>query len=155
MTVPLPIWVLKNGSRVRSTKAESWSVSRGRLAAAPSMISGFLAARIISAARSSAAADATGSSTGWGGMIAGASTTSEAMSSGSSSSTGPGRSSMQTRKASRTIEGMVTAETICRAILVKGRIEATTSTIWNRAWRVDRTPFWPVRMIIGMAPRWA
>ena len=45
------------------------------------------------------------------------------MSSGSSRCTGPGRSSMATRNASRTSVGMVAALTICRAILVSGRIE--------------------------------
>ena len=44
MTAPLPIWVLKNGMPVRRTKSESGSTRRGRLAAAPSMISGRLRA---------------------------------------------------------------------------------------------------------------
>ena len=46
------------------------------------------------------------------------------MSSGSSRWTGPGRSSVATRKASRTMEGIASAETICRVILVIGRIAA-------------------------------
>ena len=79
---------------------------RGRLAAAPSMISGFLAARIISAARSSAAGCATGMSTGCGGTSGTGSTSSPATSSGSSRCTGPGRSSMATRNASRTMAGI-------------------------------------------------
>ena len=48
--------------------------------------------------------------------------------------------------------GMVAGLTICRAILVSGRIVETMSTIWNRACRLDRMPFCPVSMIIGMAP---
>ena len=77
------------------------------------------------------------------------------MSSGSSSKTGPGRSSIATRKASRTRRGMEAPLTICRAILVIGRMTEMVSTIWNRAWRLNRMPFCPVSMIIGMAPRWA
>jgi hypothetical protein len=34
-------------------------------------------------------------------------------------------------------------------------MEAITSTIWKRAWRAVMIGFWPVIMIIGMAPRWA
>ncbi len=41
------------------------------------------------------------------------------------------------------------------AILVIGFMELITSTIWNLACRDDRMPFWPVMMIIGIAPRWA
>ncbi len=66
-------------------------------------------------------------------MIAGASTTSEATSSGSSRCTGPGRSSMETRNASRTMAGIEGALTIWRVILVRGFIKAITSTIWKRA----------------------
>ena len=50
---------------------------------------------------------------------------------------------------------MLAAPTIWRAILVSGRIAPTTSTIWNRAWRLLRIAFWPVIITIGMAPRWA
>ena len=74
------------------------------------------------------------------------------MSSGSSRWTGPGRSSSATRNASRTSVGIIAGETIWRDSLVSGRIDATTSTTWNRACRDDRMPFWPVIMIIGMAP---
>jgi hypothetical protein len=47
---------------------------------------------------------------------------------------------------------MLAALTICRAILVRGRIVATTSTTWNRACRADMIGFCPVIMIIGIAP---
>ena len=77
------------------------------------------------------------------------------MSSGSSRCTGPGRSSWATRNASRTMVGIEAALTICRVILVSGFIEAMTSTIWKRAWRAVMIAFWPVIMIIGMAPRCA
>ena len=77
------------------------------------------------------------------------------MSSGSSSSTGPGRSSIATRKASRTSVGMLAALTICRDSLVSGFIDAITSTIWKRACRLVMIAFWPVIMTIGMAPRCA
>jgi hypothetical protein len=136
----LPIWVVKNGIRVRRTKPPRSLVERGRLAAAPSMISGRFAFKIISAARSIACHCASGSSTGCEGTIS-ASPSSDAMSSGSSRRTGPGRSSVATRNASRTIVGIEEAETICRAILVTGRIELITSTIWNFACRQDRMPF--------------
>ena len=62
--VPLPIWVVKNGSCVRARKSPSMAPSRGRLAAAPSMTRGCFACRIMSAARSNAAGCASGSSTG-------------------------------------------------------------------------------------------
>ena len=45
--------------------------------------------------------------------------------------------------------------TIWRDSLVSGFIAATMSTIWKRAWRLLMMPFWPVIMIIGIAPRWA
>jgi hypothetical protein len=47
---------------------------------------------------------------------------------------------------------MELALTICRDSLVSGLKALTTSTIWNRAWRLLMMPFWPVIMIIGMAP---
>jgi hypothetical protein len=47
------------------------------------------------------------------------------------------------------------ALTIWRVILVSGFMEAITSTIWKRAWRAVMIAFWPVIMIIGMAPRCA
>ena len=75
------------------------------------------------------------------------------MSSGSSRCTGPGRSSCATRKASRTRVGIEAALTICRVSLVSGFMAATVSTIWKRACRLDRMPFWPVIITIGMAPR--
>ncbi len=74
------------------------------------------------------------------------------MSSGSSRWTGPGRSSSATRNASRTSVGIIAGETIWRDSLVSGLIDDTTSTTWNRACRDDRMPFWPVIMIIGIAP---
>ena len=43
--------------------------------------------------------------------------------------------------------------TICRDIFVSGFIDATTSTIWNRAWLAVMIAFWPVSMTIGIAPR--
>jgi hypothetical protein len=39
--------------------------------------------------------------------------------------------------------------------LVRGFIEATMSTIWNRACFALITGFWPVMRIIGIAPRCA
>ena len=45
--------------------------------------------------------------------------------------------------------------TICVAILVSGRMVATMSTIWKRAWRLLRIAFCPVIMTIGIAPRCA
>ena len=51
--------------------------------------------------------------------------------------------------------GMLCALTICRVILVSGRIDAITSTIWKRACLAVMIAFCPVIMIIGMAPRWA
>ena len=77
------------------------------------------------------------------------------MSSGSSSRTGPGRSSIATRNASRTSVGMLAALTIWRDIFVSGFIVATMSTIWNRACRAVMIAFWPVIITIGMAPRCA
>lgn len=53
----------------------------------------------------------------------------EAMSSGSSKCTGPGRSVVATRNASRTTVGTVGAETIWVVILVSGFIDAMVSTI--------------------------
>ena len=50
---------------------------------------------------------------------------------------------------------MLAALTICRDIFVKGRMVATTSTIWKPPWRLLRIGFWPVIMIIGIAPRCA
>ena len=84
-----------------------------------------------------------------------AAASSAAISSGSSRCTGPGRSCCATRKASRTRVGILCAETICVAILVSGRMVATMSTIWKRAWRLLRIAFCPVIMTIGMAPRCA
>src|SRR5205807_1689280 len=65
------------------------------------------------------------------------------------------RSSTATRKASRTAAGMEAADTICRVILVNGRIAPTMSTIWKRACRALLIAFWPVIISVGMAPRWA
>ena len=62
---------------------------------------------------------------------------------------------MATRKASRTVAGMEAALTIWRVIFVSGFMEATMSTIWNRACLALITAFWPVIRIIGQAPRWA
>ena len=94
---------------------------------------------------------------GWTGTIGAlaGSTSSAATSSGNSMCTGPGRSSIATRKASRTMVGMLAALTIWRVILVSGFIEAMTSTIWNRACRAVLMAFCPVIMIIGIAPRCA
>src|SRR3984893_13968213 len=74
------------------------------------------------------------------------------MSSGSSRCTGPNRSCCASRNASRTIEGMVAALTICRAILVSGAMVETMSTTWNSACLWLKIPFWPVIITIGMAP---
>ena len=113
----------------------------GREAAAPSMISGRSAFRIIAAARSSALRVATGISIGCTGIGSSSGARSPAMSSGSSSSTGPGRSSIATRNASRTTVGMVAQLTICRLSLVSGLNALTTSTIWKRACRLLMIPF--------------
>ena len=83
-------------------------------------------------------------------MISGASAL--AMSSGNSRCTGPGRSCCATRNASRTIVGIVAVLAIWCAILVKGAIVETISTTWKRACLRVRIPFWPVIMIIGIAP---
>ncbi len=151
-TAPLPICVVKNGMPARCTKADSASLDCGRDAAEAIISSGRLAPRMISAARSSASGLAIGRSTAWVGMRDTPSTSVAAMSSGSSSSTGPGRSSWATRKASRTMVGMVRAETICRASLVSGFIVLTMSTIWKRACLLATMPFWPVIMMTGHAP---
>jgi hypothetical protein len=97
---------------------------------------------------------ATGRSIGCG-AISGMSPSSAAMSSGNSRCTGPRRSSCAIRNASRTRVGMLAALTTCRAIFVKGRTVATTSTIWKAPCRLLRIGFWPVIMIIGIAPRCA
>ena len=55
----------------------------------------------------------------------------------------------------RSPDGMLPTLTICRVILVSGRMEATTSTIWKRACLAVMIGFWPVMRIIGMAPRLA
>ena len=55
-----PIWVVKNGMRVRRTSSPDPELSAAGSPAAPSMMSGRFAARIISAARSSAAGGARG-----------------------------------------------------------------------------------------------
>lgn len=85
----LPICVVKNGIFVRRTKPPMPAVLRGRDAAAPSMIKGRLALRIMSAARSSEARWATGISIGCGATIATSSDSSPAMSSGSSEEPDP------------------------------------------------------------------
>ena len=77
------------------------------------------------------------------------------MSSGSSRCTGPGRSSVAVRKASRTIAGILETLPICRANFVSGFMMATMSMIWKRACWLLLIAFWPVTMTIGMAPRWA
>ena len=41
------------------------------------------------------------------------------------------------------------------SMVVSGRIEATTSTIWKRACLAVMIAFCPVSRIIGIAPRWA
>ena len=51
--------------------------------------------------------------------------------------------------------GIEAGLTICRVIFVSGFIEATISTIWNRACLALITGFCPVIRIIGHAPRWA
>ena len=106
------------------------------------MISGRLACRIISAARSSAARCERQLDRMRRDQRS-VSHASAAMSSGSSRSTGPGRSSSATRKASRTRVGIDRGETICRVSLVSGRIAATMSTIWNRACRDDQDGLLP------------
>jgi hypothetical protein len=51
--------------------------------------------------------------------------------------------------------GIEAADTICRVILVSGRIAPTISTIWKRACRALLIAFCPVIISIGIAPRWA
>jgi hypothetical protein len=152
-TVPLPIWVVKKGICVRRTKPANPEVERGRDAAAPSMISGRLAARITAAARSSASRCATGVSIGCTAIGSRSGPSSPATSSGSSSNTGPGRSSMAMRKASRTTVGMLAAVAICRDGFVSGLKALTMSTIWKRAWRLVWIAFCPVIITVGIAPR--
>ena len=77
------------------------------------------------------------------------------MSSGSSRQTAPGRSSSASRTASRTAEGTFAPWTIWREYFVTGCIISTTSTIWKRACLLFLIGFWPVIIIIGMAPSWA
>ena len=60
---------------------------------------------------------------------------------------------MAMRNASRTMVGMLLGLTIWRDSLVNGLKALTTSTIWKRACRLLMIPFWPVIMIIGIAPR--
>ena len=91
----------------------------------------------------------------WGDTIGTAGPISAAMSSGSSRCTGPGRSSVATRNASRTMVGMLEVLTIWRESLVRGFMVATMSTIWKRACWLLRIGFCPVTRIMGMAPRWA
>ena len=91
----------------------------------------------------------------WGGTIGTAGPISAAMSSGSSRCTGPGRSSAATRKASRTMVGMLEVLTIWRENFVSGFMVATMSTIWKRACWLLRIAFCPVTRIMGMAPRCA
>ncbi len=50
---------------------------------------------------------------------------------------------------------MEAAETICRVILVSGRMAPTMSTTWKRACRAVLIGFWPVIISIGIAPRCA
>ena len=47
---------------------------------------------------------------------------------------------------------MLLVLTICRESFVSGLNALTTSTIWNLAGRLLMMPFWPVSMIIGIAP---
>ena len=65
---------------------------------------------------------------------------------------GPAAPPRATRNASRTSVGIVPVPTIWCASLVSGFIAATMSTIWKRAWRDARMPFWPVIITIGIAP---
>ena len=48
--------------------------------------------------------------------------------------------------------GILLVLTIWSESLVSGLKALTTSTIWNFACRLLMMPFWPVSMIIGMAP---
>ena len=48
--------------------------------------------------------------------------------------------------------GIRPGDTIWRESFVRGRMTLTTSTIWNCAWREDRTLFCPVIITIGIAP---
>ena len=153
--MPLPICVVKNGMRVRRTKPPRSLVERGRLAAAPSMISGRLALRIISAARSIACRlrdrDLHRMRRNDLGLALLRRRCLRAVRGE------PGRAALPSRRGTHRARWSESddADTICRAILVTGRIELITSTIWNFACREDRMPFCPVRMIMGMAPRCA
>ena len=80
---------------------------------------------------------------------------SSAMSSGNSMWTAPGFSSWARRNASRTLEGMLSAEASWWVNLVSGPIMETTSRIWNRPCFDFLMGFWPVSIIIGMPPSWA
>ena len=80
---------------------------------------------------------------------------SSAMSSGNSMWTAPGFSSCASRKASRILEGMLSADASWWVYLVSGPIIETTSRIWKRPCLDFLMGFWPVIIIIGMPPSWA
>ena len=53
------------------------------------------------------------------------------------------------------MEGISGLLTIWWVYLVSGRIISTTSTIWNCPCLLVFIGFWPVIIIIGIAPSWA
>ena len=156
VTAPLPICVLKKGMpRAPHELREQRARQRGRLAAAPSMISGRFAARIIAAvaierrrrgdrpSRSDAAAPADGLGLLVGDIF------------GQLEMHRAGPLFLGDAEGLAHEGGDGGGETIWRVILVSGLIAATMSTIWKRACRAVMIAFWPVIISIGMAPRWA
>lgn len=123
-----------------------------RLAPAPITRIGLRAARSFSTAAQIALYSASGRRLRLGGMGR-LSVCSAAMSSGSSRCTAPGFSSSARRNASRTREGMLSAEASWWVYLVSGCIMPTTSRIWKRPCLDFLIGFCPVIISIGMPPR--
>ena len=152
-TVPLPIWVVKNGICSRRTKPPRPAVLRGRLAAAPSMISGRFASRIMPAARSSALRCATGHLDRMHRhhRYRRRRLSRDILGQFEQHRPRPLLHRDPERVAHQGRNGTGTDDLPCDS-LVSGLNAPTTSTIWNRACRLLMMPFCPVIMIIGMAP---
>ncbi len=151
---PLPSWVVTNGIPVFSMNCPSIRLVMVRLAPAPMTSSGDLAASSRLTAVRTDFTSATGRRTWLAGMGT-LSVSSWAMSSGSSRWTAPGFSSWARRNASRTRDGILSAEAIWWVYFVSGRIMSTTSRIWKRPCLEVLIGFWPVIISIGMPPSWA
>ena len=153
MTAPLPICVLKNGMPVRCTKLDSSATRRGRLPAAPSMISGRFAAQDHLGRAVERRRMRDRQVDGCGGT-SGTSPTSLAGDVFGQFQDAPGPAALPARRGTHRARcvGMRRGLTIWRAILVSGFIDATTSTIWKLACLPVMIAFCPVIMIIGIAP---